>query len=47
VARLVKDRLWGVWGRFYSGVSGRERSQGSDEEDGEQGVDGGWEDGGR
>ena len=32
VARLVKDRLWGVWGRFYSGVSGRERRQGWDEE---------------
>ena len=27
----------GVWGRFYSGLSGKERSQGWDEGDREQG----------
>ena len=37
VTGLVKDRLQGVWGRFYSGVYGREMSQGWDEGDRGQG----------
>ena len=37
VTRLVKDRLLGCMGQFNSGVSIKERSQGWDEEEGEQG----------
>ena len=39
---LIKDRLQGVWSRCYRRVSGKERTQGGDE-DREQGVDGVWE----